>query len=75
MRRGCTARANETFVDSRIPEPVRDRLAELGHDVVVQAEAPGSINFARVGAVRRDPGSGLLEAGAGPSWAAAAAGL
>ena len=66
---------NETFVDSRIPEPVRDRLAELGHDVVVQAEAPGSINFARVGAVRRDPGSGLLEAGAGPSWAAAAAGL
>jgi gamma-glutamyltranspeptidase/glutathione hydrolase len=66
---------NETFVDSRIPAPVRDRLAELGHAVVVQTEAPGSINFARVGAVRVDPGSGLLEAGAGPRWTTAAAGL
>lgn len=66
---------NETFVDSRIPEPVRERLAELGHDLVVQEERPGSVNFARVGAVRSHPESGLLEASASPAWIAAAAGL
>ena len=62
----------ETFVDARIPAQVRDRLAELGHDVVVQADDPGLNAFARVAAVTRDASSGELSAAAGPAWASAA---
>jgi len=66
---------DETFVDSRIPEAVRERLAQLGHRVVVQEEAPGQTFFGRVVAIRRDARTGLLHAGSGPAWSTAAAGL
>ncbi len=65
----------ETFVDARIPAEVRARLAELGHDVVVQEESPGTWYFGRVSAVSRDPATGLLCAAGGPSWHTAAAGI
>ena len=65
----------ETFVDVRIPEAVRTRLAELGHDVVVQEEQPGTWYFGRVSAVRRDPARGLLHAASGPAWSSGAAGF
>ena len=56
----------ETFVDARIPVDVRTRLAELGHEVIVQEEAPGTWYFGRVSAVRREPETGLLRAAGGP---------
>jgi gamma-glutamyltranspeptidase/glutathione hydrolase len=62
----------ETFVDARIPAQVRDRLGELGHDVVVQADDPGLNAFARVAAVTWDASTGELRAAAGPAWASAA---
>ena len=65
----------ETFVDARIPVDVRTRLAELGHEVIVQEEAPGTWYFGRVSAVRREPETGLLRAAGGPPWHTAAAGL
>lgn len=65
---------NETFVDSRISPTVRERLAELGHTVVVEEERPGSMTFGRISAVARDPGTGLLHAASGPPWMTAAAG-
>ena len=64
----------ETFVDARIEESVRAQLAAMGHEVVVQEEAPGTWYFGRVSAVARDPASGLLHAGSGPAWQSAAAG-
>jgi gamma-glutamyltranspeptidase / glutathione hydrolase len=64
----------ETFVDGRIPRAVRDRLADLGHLVVLQDEAPAPNNFARVSAVARNPDNGRLSAGASPSWSTAVAG-
>jgi len=63
----------ETFVDSRIPSAVQERLRELGHIVVPQDETPAPINFSRVGAVARDPATGALVAGSSPSWNTAAA--
>jgi gamma-glutamyltranspeptidase / glutathione hydrolase len=65
---------DETFVDSRVPRGVRERLRELGHAVVEQDETPAPVNFARVSAVARDPATGRLTAGASPSWNTAAAG-
>ncbi|MGH2763795.1 MAG: gamma-glutamyltransferase family protein [Thermoleophilaceae bacterium] len=65
----------ETFVDSRIPVAVRDRLRALGHVVVQQDEVPAPINFSRVSAVARDPATGALSAGSSPAWNTAAAGL
>ncbi len=65
----------ETFVDSRIPSAVRERLRELGHTVVEQDETPAPANFARVSAVARDPATGRLSAGSSPSWSTAAAGV
>jgi gamma-glutamyltranspeptidase/glutathione hydrolase len=65
----------ETFVDSRIPTVVRTRLAEIGHRVVTQDEAPAPIAFARVGAVARDGVTGDLSAGAGPGAITAAGAL
>jgi gamma-glutamyltranspeptidase/glutathione hydrolase len=65
----------ETFVDARIPASVRTRLAELGHDVVVQRDVPGTPYFGRVSAVGRDPGSGVLRAAAGPPWQSGVAAL
>jgi len=66
---------DETFVDSRIPEQVRGRLAELGHRVVVQERTPAFAPFACVCAVAADPGTGLLTAGSGPAWSTTAAAL
>ena len=65
----------ETWVDARIPPAVRRRLARAGHEVVVVEENPGSLHFARVCAVTREPRSGVLRAGAGPVWRTAAAGF
>jgi gamma-glutamyltranspeptidase / glutathione hydrolase len=65
----------ETFIDSRIPWVVQERLAELGHDVVQQDETPAPINFSRVSAVARDPATGELSAGSNPPWNTAAAGI
>jgi gamma-glutamyltranspeptidase / glutathione hydrolase len=58
----------ETFVDSRIPYDVRERLRELGHLLVVQDATPAPLNFARVGAVARDPQTASLSVGGNPSW-------
>jgi gamma-glutamyltranspeptidase/glutathione hydrolase len=66
---------DETFVDARIPPLVRERLAAMGHRVVVGEEDPGTLNFARVVAIGIDPETGLLHAGTGPAWSTAAAGL
>jgi gamma-glutamyltranspeptidase/glutathione hydrolase len=63
----------ETFVDTRIPLAVQERLAELGHVVVQQDETPAPINFSRVSAVARDPATGELSAGSTPPWNTAAA--
>lgn len=65
----------ETFVDSRIPLAVQERLRELGHVVVQQDETPAPINFSRVSAVARDPATGELSAGSNPAWNTAAAGI
>jgi gamma-glutamyltranspeptidase len=66
---------DETFVDSRIPSAVRDRLRELGHVVVEQDVTPAPINFSRVSAVARDPATGGLTAGSSPLWNTAARGV
>ena len=66
---------DETYVDARIPIAVRERLAELGHRVVVQEEVPGTPYFGRVNAIRVDPRTGLRHAGTGPAWQTAAAGF
>jgi gamma-glutamyltranspeptidase / glutathione hydrolase len=62
-----------TFVDSRIPLAVRERLRELGHLVVEQEESPAPVNFGRVGAVARDRATGELSAGSSPAWNTAVA--
>ncbi len=64
----------ETFVDGRIPQNVRERLTELGHNIVVQHAAPGFEPFARVSAVtlRRDGRRAALEAASDPPWSTAA---
>jgi gamma-glutamyltranspeptidase / glutathione hydrolase len=63
----------ETFVDARIPQDVRERMRDLGHLVVEQVEVPAPDNFARVSAVARDPATGELSAGSSPSWSTAIA--
>jgi gamma-glutamyltranspeptidase / glutathione hydrolase len=64
-----------TFVDSRIPPAVQERLAELGHVVVPQDETPAPISFSRVSAVARDLATGELSAGSNPAWNTAAAAI
>ena len=64
----------ETVVDERVPEAVRQRLAEMGHEVVVVQEDPGSTNFGRIASIWRDPKTGALHGGSGPAWNTAAAG-
>jgi gamma-glutamyltranspeptidase/glutathione hydrolase len=58
----------KTYVDARVPEEVRERLAALGHDLVVQDLVPGTNPFARVVAIKADPDSGALQGGTGPAW-------
>jgi len=56
-----TRETGTVFVDSRFPLRVRERLTEMGHDVVwVDAELRG---WGRPVAVLRDPESGLLHGG------------
>jgi gamma-glutamyltranspeptidase/glutathione hydrolase len=64
---------DQTFVDARIAPAIRDGLAGLGHDVVVQAESPGLNAFGRVNAIAIK--GGILRAGTGPAWSSAAAAL
>jgi gamma-glutamyltranspeptidase/glutathione hydrolase len=63
-----------TYVDSLVDPGERARLAEMGHELVVQDTNPGSLAFSRVSAVAVD-GDGTITAGSGPSWHAAAGGL
>ncbi len=66
----------ETYVDSRIPLSVREDLAAMGHDVVMQ-DAAGPVhmlgNFGRVALIRIDRRTGMMEASHGPSGRTAAA--
>jgi gamma-glutamyltranspeptidase/glutathione hydrolase len=64
----------DTFIDSRVPPAVRDRLAALGHKLHVQRDDPGLNAFGRVSAVARGK-DGMLEAASGPAWLGAAGGL
>jgi gamma-glutamyltranspeptidase/glutathione hydrolase len=64
----------DTFVDARIPTKVRERLAAMGHRVVVQRDLPGANCFGRVCAVAI-AADGTLRAGSGPAWNSAAGGL
>ncbi|WP_119462074.1 hypothetical protein [Rhodospirillaceae bacterium SYSU D60014] len=65
-------------MDARIPASVRDRLAAMGHELVVQEPTPdGNVYgwFGRVNAIRIDFKMGLIHGGSGPAWGTAAAGL
>ena len=64
-----------TYVDARIAEAVRDRLAKAGHEVVVAEELPNARTFGRICAVAANPRRGTLTAAAGPSWTTAIAGF
>jgi len=63
---------HQTYVDPRIPAPVRDELARLGHAIVVQGETPGVNAYGRVNAIVVDE-AGVMRAGTGPAWGTAAA--
>ena len=64
----------QTYVDGRIAPAIRAALAKLGHDVITQTDDPGLNAYGRVCAVALDRKTGLLTAGAGPSWGATAGG-
>jgi gamma-glutamyltranspeptidase/glutathione hydrolase len=65
----------ETFVDSRLPADVQQRLAEMGHKVAPESTNMMSWTFGRVNAIYIDPKTGLLHAGTGEPWNSAAAGF
>ena len=65
----------DTVADSRIPENIRTKLEQAGHNVTTVAAAPGRNHFGRVCAVSRDPLTGELCGGAGPSWSTGIAGV
>jgi gamma-glutamyltranspeptidase / glutathione hydrolase len=67
------SQGDRTYIDSRVPAAVRDRLTEMGHDLVVQDSTPGELAFSRVSAIRVD--DGVMHAGAGPAWSTGAGGL
>jgi hypothetical protein len=56
-------------------EAVREGLAKLGHDLVVQDEPPNSMHFGRVCAVSRDETDGTLHAASYPAWMTGSAGV
>jgi len=58
----------ETVVDPRVPEAVRRRLRDAGHDLVERPEAPGGWPYGRVCAVAWDSRRKLFEGAAGPNW-------
>jgi gamma-glutamyltranspeptidase/glutathione hydrolase len=67
------SQGERTFIDSRVPAAVRERLTDMGHELVVQDSTPGELAFSRVSAVRID--DGVLHAGSGPAWSTGAGGL
>jgi gamma-glutamyltranspeptidase / glutathione hydrolase len=62
----------QTYVDPRIPQEVREGLARLGHEVVVQGETPGANPYGRINAITIGK-DGVMRAGTGPSWSTGAA--
>jgi gamma-glutamyltranspeptidase/glutathione hydrolase len=68
------SQGHRTYVDARVEPAVRDRLAEFGHELVVQDTDPGSLAFSRVSAVAL-AGDGTITAGSGPAWNTAAGAL
>ena len=67
------SQGNRTFIDSRVPEAVRDQLRARGHQLSVQAVTPGELPFSRVSAIAVTPDG--ITAGSGPAWSTAAGGL
>ncbi|MEM7334708.1 MAG: gamma-glutamyltransferase family protein [Chloroflexota bacterium] len=65
----------ETAVDSRIPVEIQQKLAEMGHQVEVTFETPGSNYYGRIAGIHRDLKTGLLHAGSGPAWTTSTAGF
>ena len=65
----------ETVADRRIPVNIRTKLEQAGHNLTTVSAAPGRNHFGRICAVSRDPSSGELRGGAGPSWSTAIAGV
>jgi gamma-glutamyltranspeptidase/glutathione hydrolase len=65
------SQGNRTFIDARVDASVRDRLTELGHELVVQETTPGELPFSRVSAVAVED-DGVIRVGAGPAWTTAA---
>tara|TARA_Y100000588_G_scaffold236925_1_gene250515 strand:+ start:2566 stop:4287 length:1722 start_codon:yes stop_codon:yes gene_type:complete len=65
----------ETVADSQIPEKIRTKLKQAGHNLTTVSAAPGRNHFGRICAVSRDPSSGELRGGAGPSWSTGIAGV
>jgi gamma-glutamyltranspeptidase / glutathione hydrolase len=63
----------ETYLDARIPATVREGLAKLGHNIVIQEDDPGLNAFGRISAVVRK--GKRLQAVSGPPWAGGAGGL
>jgi gamma-glutamyltranspeptidase/glutathione hydrolase len=68
------SQGEQTFVESTVAPDALERLAAMGHDLVVQETSPGSLAFSRVSAVAVDAG-GRMTAGSGPAWNTAAGGL
>jgi gamma-glutamyltranspeptidase/glutathione hydrolase len=68
------SQGHRTYVDSRVDPAVRDRLAEIGHELVVQDTDPGSLAFSRVSAVAVGDDA-TITAGSGPAWNTAAGAL
>jgi gamma-glutamyltranspeptidase / glutathione hydrolase len=67
------SQGERTYVDRRVPASVRERLVEMGHELVVQDSTPGELAFSRVSAIRVE--DGVAHAGAGPAWSTGAGGL
>lgn len=66
------SQGGRTFIDRRATPQTRERLAEMGHDLVVQDVTPGELPFSRVGAALIED---QLCAGCSPSWSTAVGGL
>jgi gamma-glutamyltranspeptidase/glutathione hydrolase len=65
----------ETYVDPRIPEPVRAELAAMGHALDVRARDFWPGHYARPAGITRDAGTGELRGGADPYDIGVAAGF
>jgi gamma-glutamyltranspeptidase/glutathione hydrolase len=66
--------ADATYVDERIPAAIRDRLAGLGHKIVVERGGALNTYFGRVNGIWIDPTTSLRHAGTGPALTTGAAG-